>query len=99
MAKKKNCTSIVEGKVISLKSNGLDSPSVITVEYEINNERYQITETVKLKSSVIKLGFIPIGQKKIPKINTKIDSMVKVSYNPNNPNEAYIVGNDGIINC
>ena len=36
MVKKRNCTCVIEGKVISLKSKGLEFPSVINVEYEIN---------------------------------------------------------------
>ena len=97
--KKEKCTSIVEGKIVSFKSKGLEHPSIITVEYEIDNVKYQIQETVKLKRSVIKLGFIPIGQRATPTINTKVGSIIQVKYNPDNPNESYIVGNDGLINC
>ena len=55
MIKKNNCTNLVDGIVISVKSKGLDWPSVITVEYEINNIKYQIKESIKLKSTIIKL--------------------------------------------
>lgn len=99
MIKKNNCTNLVDGIVISVKSKGLDWPSVITVEYEINNIKYQIKESIKLKSTIIKLGFLPIGQKKIPKINSTVGAVLQVKYNPNEPSEAYIVGNEGIINC
>lgn len=96
---KKNCTNTVDGKVVSLEFRGMKGVDIITVEYEINGKKHQIKETVKLKSVPIKLGFLPIGQKKTPKINTKIGSTIQVRYNTNNPSEAYIVGNDGIMNC
>lgn len=42
--KRKNST------VIELKSKGLDFPSIIKVEYNVNRQKYNITETVKLVS-------------------------------------------------
>lgn len=96
---KENCTITKDGKVLSLKSKGIDHPSVVTIEYEVNNVKYQVEETVKLESKVIKFGFIPIGQKLMPKIDTTIGAIVQVRYNPDKPSEAYIVGNDGKINC
>lgn len=96
---KKNCIESTKGKIISSKNRGLDFPTEIIAEYEVDNKKYQITETAKLKSEVIKLWFIPIGQKKVPKVNITIGSDVKICYNPDNPQEAYIDGNDGIENC
>lgn len=97
--KKENCTITIDGKVVSLKSKGIDAPSVVIVEYEVNNVKYQLKESVKLESKAIKLGFIPIGQRLIPKINTTVGAIVQISYNPDKPSEAYIVGNEGNINC
>lgn len=96
---KENCTSTIDGKVISLKSKGIDHPSIVTVEYLVNNVKYQVEESVKLKSKTIKLGFIPIGQKLMPKIDTTVGAIVQIRYNPDKPSEAYIVGNEGNINC
>lgn len=89
----------VNGTVIELKNKGIDFPTIARVEYEVNGKKYQIEETIKLVSKVIKLGFLPIGQKKTPKINCKEGSIVTIVYDEEHPEKAYIEGNDGIINC
>lgn len=87
------------GTIIEHKNKGIDYPSVITVEYEVDNKKYKITETVKLVNKVIKLGFLPIGQKKIPKINCRVGNVITVIYDEKQPEKAYIDGNNGMINC
>ena len=68
----------------------------VIVEYEVEGQKYEITEGLAMESKTVKFGFLPIGQKKMPKINSKIGSIVDVNYNPDAPSEAYIVGNDGL---
>ncbi len=98
--KNKNYQGKTIGKVIFLKSKGLNSPIIITVEYLVNGISYSIKKTMKLKSEPIKLGAIPIGQRKVPIIGkVKIGSRVYVKYDLNNPAKALIAGNDGFINC
>lgn len=98
--KNKNYQGKTIGKVIFLKSKGLNSPIIITVEYLVNGISYSIKKTMKLKSEPIKLGAIPIGQRKVPIIGkVKIGSSVYVKYDLNNPAKALIEGNDGFINC
>ena len=47
----------------------------------------------------MKIGAITIGQKRVPKIGSiRIDSPTLVAYNPNNPQEAYLVENEGFDN-
>lgn len=99
MIDKKKCTEIADGIVINLKVMGLEHASIVTVKYEVNDTSYEISETVKLKSECIKLGFIPIGQRKVSRINSSVGSIVKVSYNPSNPQEAFLTENIGNINC
>lgn len=89
----------VKGTIIELKSKGLSFPSIARVEYEIDGKKYQIEETIKLVSKIIKFGFIPIGQKKIPKVDCKEENLVTIIYNEDNPEKGHIEGNDGIINC
>lgn len=96
---KANCTQTVNGSVKELKFKGLDFPTMITIEYQVAGNNYVVTESLKLKSEKIKLGFLPIGQKRVPVIgNTAIGSSVTVSYNPNNPIEAFITHNIGKAN-
>lgn len=97
--KKANCTQTVEGRVKELKVKGLDFPTLISVEYQVVGKSYVITESLKLKSEIIKLGFLPVGQKRIPVMgNTAVGSSATVNYNPDNPSEAYITNNIGKTN-
>ena len=93
------CTQLTNGIVIDLKNKGLDFPTIVTVEYEVLGVFYQISESIKYRSEFIKIGFLPIGQKKIPKLgSTVVGSSVRVSYNPDNPDVAYLPDNIGKIN-
>lgn len=55
---------VANGKILKITNRGLDDPFVIHVGYSVNGVNYEMKETVKLKSQVIKIGFLPIGQKK-----------------------------------
>lgn len=97
--KKSNCTESTRGKVIKVKSKGLNCPTMISVEYQVGDVSYVITESIKLKSEMIKIGFFPIGQKKVPVMGeTAEGSSAMVNYNPSNPSEAFITNNIGIMN-
>lgn len=96
---KANCTQTVQARVRELKVKGQDFPTMISVEYRVAGNSYVVTEDMKLKSEKIKIGFLPIGQKRVPVMgNTAVGSFTTVNYNPNNPSEAYIVNNTGNIN-
>ncbi len=102
MRKKKRalCTQVTNGIVTKLKSKGLDFPTIITVRYTVNSVTYEISESIKLKSKIIKIGFIPVGQKKYPVMpETSEGSTARVNYNPANPAEAFLTDNIGIMNC
>ena len=93
------CTHVTEGKVVEIKNRGLDFPVIVTVEYEISGIAYQISESKKYSNETIKLGFLPIGQKKIPKLGSiVVGDTVSVSYNPMSPDMAYLTHNVGKIN-
>ena len=93
---KKRCTAETDGTVMNIQGKGSEGLTVITVEYEVKNQKYQI----KLKSTVIRIGFLPIGQRKTPRMpNTFIGGKAVVLYNPENPQEAYLRDNVGIMNC
>ena len=49
------------GIVIDLKIKGIDSPTVATVEYEVEGKKYTIQESLKFENKLIKIGFLPIG--------------------------------------
>lgn len=96
--KNKRCTMETQGEIVKLKLKSGDGPFVITVRYEVDFTNYMIKESVKLKSTAIKAGKIPIGQKKTPVIGEiKEGTSVTVRYNPNNPEEAFVKGNEGFI--
>ena len=89
----------VIGSVIDVKSKGIDCPTIVTVEFKVKKEVYKIKETIKLISKPIKLWIIPIGQKKVPKLELKKGQKVTVVYDPNNPKKAYLKENKGKVNC
>ena len=96
MINKNRCTQKEIGIVKEVKVQSGDFPTVITVAYLVDGEEYEIKEKLKYKGETIKLGFISIGQRRFPVIGTKrVMDEVDICYNPENPAEAYIVGNDG----
>ena len=53
----------------------------------------------KYSNETVRLGFLPIGQKKIPKLGSiVVGDTVSVSYNPMSPDMAYLTHNVGKIN-
>lgn len=62
---KANCTQTVEGRVKELKVKGQDFPTMVYVEYQVADNTYVVTESLKLKSEKIKLGFLSIGLNKL----------------------------------
>lgn len=87
------------GIVIDLKIKGIDSPTIAIVEYEVEGKKYTIQESLKLESKAIKIGFIPIGQRKVPKLKCEKGGTVVVVYDGKKPQKAYLKGNDGKVNC
>lgn len=97
---KRLCTACAEGTVMKLQSRGVDFPTDIYVQYEVNSITYEVRESIKLKIKAIKIGFLPIGMQQIPVMpDTRVGSKAWVVYNPNNPAEAYLRDNIGTINC
>lgn len=91
-------TQTTEGSVIKLDNRGIDGPTVVTVAYEVNQCRYEISETVKLKIELIKLGPIPIGQRKRPVMgDVQVGAKVSVCYDSQNPAQALLADNEGSI--
>lgn len=90
--KRKRCTNEVEGFIVRLqRKNNL---YLVHVRYEVDGEVYALKESLKFKSELIKLGPIPIGQRKIRRLpDCSVGVRVKVRYNPNNVFEAYLVDN------
>ncbi len=72
---------------------------MVTVEYVVDGKNYKITESIKWKCELIKIDFLPIGQKCYAKMGaTTVGSTAEISFNPNNPAEAFITKNVGKIN-
>ncbi|SFI09830.1 hypothetical protein SAMN04487830_12229 [Pseudobutyrivibrio sp. OR37] len=98
MIDKRNCTAITTGKIKELRSRGLNKATMIIVEYCVDGVTYEVQEGIKLKSEAIKIGFIPIGQKKSPVMgDVSVGSNTSISYNPQNPAEAFITNNRGFL--
>ena len=96
MRNKTKYDSSVIGTVTEVKARGLDFPTMITVEYFVDGRIYSINESIKLKSKAIKLGFIPIGQERVPVMgDTRVGAKAEVLYCSSNPSDAVIKENQG----
>ena len=88
-----------EGIVISRKSAGLDDPTYIGVRYKVKGKEYEIKESLKYKSEIIKLAFLPIGQRKTFKLeNAYVGESLVVCYKLGKPEKAYLRDNRGSMN-
>lgn len=93
------CTMETCGTVSQIKDKGIDFPTMVTVQYEVNNKIYEVTESKKYKNEFTRVGFLPVGQRRIPKLgNVILGSIVRVSYNPDVPSESFLPDNVGKVN-
>lgn len=91
--------SVCDGVIKSVRQRGGEFPWVATVEYIVDGMTYEFKESLKVKSRVIKLGPIPIGQRKTPVMpNSNVGDRVAVCYSPHDPSKAYLRDNVGIAN-
>ena len=65
---------------------------------KVDDTEYERHETVKLTSEAIKLGPIPIGQRKRGKIPSSVGDTVRVAYLPTDPSKAILTDNKGLMN-
>lgn len=87
-----------EGKILRITKRGADAPFVISVGYCVNGVSYEIRETAKLKLRVIKIGRIPVGQKKTFVLGAvKEGDFVQIYYDERSPQKAIIYGNEGSV--
>ena len=96
IVRKERCTEHCKGvvKEIRVKSNDI---TLIFVTYWVNGQEYELQESLKYTGEAIKIGFLPVGQRRRPVIGLKeIGESIDVSYNPNNPEEAFVTDNVGI---
>lgn len=96
--KKRIYSGKTEGRIDKIYSRGLEYPTVMVVTYFVDGIEYHIKETVKVKSEMIKMGSIPIGQRKAYRMgNLSVGSYVTVQYDLQKPKNAIIPENDGIM--
>lgn len=84
--------------MVRFRPGGVDRPASVCVRYKVNGQTYECRETVKLKSEPIKVGPVPIGQRKTAKIATRVGSRVRVAYLPVDPSKAILADNTGMMN-
>ncbi len=90
---KSKCVNETEGTIIKVRYN--DDARRVTVEFFVDGQPYTIKENITVKSVAIKLGKLPIGQRKIEYITEGVGGKVSVKYNPDNPKQAYLRDNIG----
>jgi len=99
---KKSCNKECNGIIKEIIVKGIDFPSIICVEYEVDGKTYEKKENLVMKKEKnIVLGFIPVGYKtkSLIEIRTGIKATagnkVNVKYEESNPNNAYLTDNVG----
>lgn len=96
--KKETYTGKTKGRIIRIVDKGLDHPCIIHVQYHVNGSTYEIKETAKMKCTAIRIGKIPIGQRKTFVLGTiKEGDLLEIRYDELHPKKAIIYENDGII--
>lgn len=94
--KKASYTGITQGIIQKIVFKGLDHPWVIYVRYNVNGVNYEIKETAKLKATAIKIGKVPIGQRKTFVLGqVKEGDYVEIRYDKKEPRKAIIYKNNG----
>ena len=91
-------TGATTGTIVRVRPGSTDRPTVVYVRYEVDGTEYECHETVKLTSEAIKLGPIPIGQRKRGKIPSSVGDTVRVAYLPTDPSKAILSDNKGLMN-
>lgn len=61
---KKRCTAETDGTVMNIQGKGSEGLTVITVEYEVKNQKYQIKEKYKTKKHCYQNRFFTYRTKK-----------------------------------
>ena len=99
---KKSCNKECNGIIKEIIVKGINFPSIICVEYQVDGKTYELNENLVMKKEkIIKLGFIPVGYKtkSLIEIRTGIKvhagNKVNVKYEESNPNNAYLTDNVG----
>lgn len=96
--KEQTYTCITMGTVVRVRPGSMDRPTVVYVRYVVDGTAYECHETVKLTSEPIKLGPVPVGQRKRGKIPSSVGSEVRVAYLPADPSKAILADNGGLMN-
>ncbi len=92
--KKKKCTAQTTGVVKKVYLNRAPGRR-LNVEYLVNGQTYTLAENVTSRSEAIKFGPFVVGQRKIEYISQGVGDIVSVSYNPNEPTQAFLTDNIG----
>lgn len=98
-SKAKHCTAVTMGEVLAIDSKGLEQPTIITVRYTVAGRAYELVESLKLKTEVIRLCGIPVGQRKaLAMAHARVGGKVAVMYDPTQPDTAFLPENIGRMN-
>ena len=95
--KERAYTGETTGVVERIRSHGVDRPTVAYVRYRVDGAEYTFHETLKVKSNAIKLGAVPIGQRKTYVLDCALGSTVRVNYLPSDPSRAILTDNRGVM--
>lgn len=90
-------TGLTVGTVVRRRYGGGHHSTVVWVRYEVDGVAYECREGVAMASEAIKVGPVPIGQRKVARIPSKEGSRVRVAYLPEDPSKAILADNQGLM--
>lgn len=91
---KSKCSETVRGRISKIRKARVLCPGFVTVNYEVNDNQFQITERVRTIVKRVRVGGYGVGYRRLPVIkNFVVGAVVTLKVNPNKPKRAYIFDN------
>ena len=87
---------VAQGTIQKIADKGCDRPIYIYASYQVGGVEYQLREVARWKVRTLKLGGLPIGTRQTLGLgNIHVGDAVEIHYSEENPQDAFIYGNDG----
>lgn len=89
-------TAACWGRIVANGRLGGSGTISVTVAFEVDGVSYRFEEPLRMRSSAIKIGPLPIGQRWSPVMErTDVGDVVAVCYDPADPRNAKLRDNVG----
>ena len=87
---------IAQGTIQKIVDKDCDRPIYIYASYKVGGVEYQLKEAARWKVQTLKLGWLPVGTRQTLGLgNIHVGDTVEIHYSKEDPQDAFIYGNDG----